>query len=267
MKLTSILTFTQTINPDCFMTNKTNTVAPKQVLSMAIWPVIFISQVVVAALIAWHLLAQFSFAYPLAYDALDIDQHIAKFGPLNRYRPDFETTDKAQHLELFAAIGNAIQNDGKGLADITYTTGKGREIKLLRNAEVVHLEDVAKLVNVFYLTGAGAVILLIASLGIAWHQKLKIPSLKAIAIGVGFFVLSVLLIVFGVGPKDLFYWLHVQVFPPDHEWFFYYQDSLMTTLMKAPQVFGFIGAVLGGLLLIFWVLEIIAMRVILKSKN
>ena len=37
--------------------------------------------------------------------------------------------------------------------------------------------------------------------------------------------------------------MHEMVFPDDHQWFFYYQDSLMTTLMKAPDIFFAIGAV------------------------
>ncbi|MFN2223885.1 MAG: DUF1461 domain-containing protein, partial [Candidatus Promineifilaceae bacterium] len=30
--------------------------------------------------------------------------------------------------------------------------------------------------------------------------------------------------------------------PPGHQWFFYYQDSLMTTMMKAPVLFAGIAA-------------------------
>jgi len=46
-----------------------------------------------------------------------------------------------------------------------------------------------------------------------------------------------------IGPVKVFYAAHNAVFPPGHEWFFYYQDSLMTTLMKAPDLFGFIAVV------------------------
>jgi hypothetical protein len=34
------------------------------------------------------------------------------------------------------------------------------------------------------------------------------------------------------------------VFPEGHQWFFYYQDSLMSTLMKAPYLFGYIALAL-----------------------
>jgi hypothetical protein len=51
-------------------------------------------------------------------------------------------------------------------------------------------------------------------------------------------VIAVLLI----GPKTVFYTLHTWVFPAGHAWFFYYQDSLMTTLMQAPNLFAGIAA-------------------------
>jgi hypothetical protein len=36
--------------------------------------------------------------------------------------------------------------------------------------------------------------------------------------------------------------LHTVVFPADHQWFFYYKDSLMASLMKAPDIFAAIAA-------------------------
>ena len=49
------------------------------------------------------------------------------------------------------------------------------------------------------------------------------------------------------GPTAVFYQLHIWIFPDDHQWFFYYQESLMSTMMKAPDLFGGIGATIGGL--------------------
>ena len=51
------------------------------------------------------------------------------------------------------------------------------------------------------------------------------------------------IVIFAVGAHDVFKAMHEMVFPDDHQWFFYYQDSLMTTLMKAPDIFFAIGAV------------------------
>ncbi|MDZ7747429.1 MAG: hypothetical protein U5K43_00040 [Halofilum sp. (in: g-proteobacteria)] len=55
---------------------------------------------------------------------------------------------------------------------------------------------------------------------------------------------------FAVGPVDLFYWLHEQVFPPDHQWFFHYQESLMSMMMRAPDLFGAIAVLWLALTLV-----------------
>ncbi len=254
------------------MTSKSN--KPQQtlesrpsLLALVLWPVLFISQLLTAALFSWHLLAQFDFAYPWAYHMLAIDQHIEKFGPTNRFRPHFETTTQAQHFDLFAQISVAIQNSGKGFAKITYLTDKNQTYTLLRNAEVVHLQDVANLVDVFYAAGIVALLLLIATMAVAKTKQLQLPTLKAIGLGIVGFILATTIPLFVIGPKQVFYWLHVQIFPPDHKWFFYYQESLMTTLMKAPDLFSFIGAVMASIFLMFWVLEIIGLRFLLKNKS
>ena len=44
------------------------------------------------------------------------------------------------------------------------------------------------------------------------------------------------------GFTEVFYYLHTVVFPENHQWFFYYRDSLMATLMKAPDIFSAIAA-------------------------
>ncbi|MFB0999964.1 MAG: hypothetical protein QMC13_06995, partial [Colwellia sp.] len=52
----------------------------------------------------------------------------------------------------------------------------------------------------------------------------------------------VLLLMFSIfGFTEIFYYLHTVVFPDDHQWFFYYQESLMSSLMKAPDLFAGIG--------------------------
>ncbi len=58
---------------------------------------------------------------------------------------------------------------------------------------------------------------------------------------------AMILLVLVIGRARCFYQFHVWIFPDDHQWFFYYQESLMSTLMKAPVLFGYIAAVLVGL--------------------
>ena len=50
-----------------------------------------------------------------------------------------------------------------------------------------------------------------------------------------------------IGAKRVFYSLHDLIFPAEHQWFFYYQDSLMSTMMKAPDFFAYVAAALAVL--------------------
>jgi hypothetical protein len=43
------------------------------------------------------------------------------------------------------------------------------------------------------------------------------------------------------------------VFPEGHKWFFYYQDSLMSTVLKAPDSFIYFGVILGIFALLVFV--------------
>ena len=56
-----------------------------------------------------------------------------------------------------------------------------------------------------------------------------------------------LALVFSIGPKAVFYQLHVWIFPGRESVVLLLQDSLMSTLMKAPPyLFGGIGAAIAG---------------------
>jgi hypothetical protein len=62
------------------------------------------------------------------------------------------------------------------------------------------------------------------------------------------------------GPMTVFYALHDRLFPPGHPWFFYYEDSLMTLLMQAPTLFGYIAVALVALALALWLGLLYLMR-------
>lgn len=216
------------------------------------WPVFFTCQLIALALVSWHLLAQFHFAYPTGYQLLGLDKHIAEYAPLNRFKADFESTAPAEHWRLFGEISDAVQSSGKGLGDISYTLKTGARTPLMHEAEIIHLQDVANLIDVFYLTGIISLLLWMGLIAYAYHKKLKLPSVKKILLGflAGFALVTIMILV--IGPTAVFYWFHVQVFPDGHQWFFYYQDSLMTTLMKAPDIFAFIALLLLSLLILLW---------------
>jgi len=76
-------------------------------------------------------------------------------------------------------------------------------------------------------------------------------------------LIMITLVVFMVwGAKAIFYQLHIMIFPTDHQWFFYYQDSLMSTLMKAPDLFaGIAMQILGLSVVIFIVVGLVFKKV------
>lgn len=203
--------------------------------------------------------AQFHFAYPLGYQILGLEEHIAEFAPLNRYKKDFELSSKTEHWRLFGEISDAIQNSGKGLKDIHYTLGNGQQTAFLHQAEITHLQDVSNLINHFYAIGIISGITWLLLLAMAWRFKLAFPPLIKIFLGfISILSLTGMLVIL-IGAKKVFYWFHTQIFPNNHQWFFYYQDSLMTTLMKAPDIFAFIALVLILLLILCWGLSYWAM--------
>ena len=151
-----------------------------------------------------------------------------------------------QHLHLFSGIVDAVHAQGDGLAELEFTDDRGRTKPLLREPEIVHLQDVANLIDV--LSVAGAVSLLIAAIGTFMLVRRRVViQWKQQGLLLGGLLAAVGLVLLIAGPTAVFYQLHIWIFPDDHQWFFYYQESLMSTMMKAPDLFGGIGATIGGL--------------------
>jgi hypothetical protein len=235
--------------------------------SYLIWPCVFIGQFLATSLLAWHLLAQISFAYPLGYKMLGLEQHIAEFAPINRHKQGFAKTKPEDHWELFAQITQAVQHGGEGLAKISYPLPNGTREPLMHQAEIIHLQDVSNLINKFYAVGIAGGILWIVAFAIAMHQRASFPSLRRILLGFCGGIFAITTLVLTVGATKVFYWFHTKIFPDGHQWFFYYEDSLMTTLMKAPDIFAFIAVLLLTVLITFWALGTWGMLRLLKRNT
>ncbi len=221
-----------------------------------LWPCFLLCHWLTAGLLAWHILAQVNFAYPVIYEGLDIEAHIAEFAPQNRHRENFHHTTPDEHRALFAQINQAIHRDPQQLANITYTDDTGQRHTLMHRDEIVHLQDVARLVDGLYTLGTIALGGLVITGALLWRARSRFPRPHRVAAGTLGVIVAVAALVLTLGPKRVFYTLHEWIFPPDHPWFFYYQDSLMTTLMKAPDLFGVIAIGLLGLWLLLWGLSL-----------
>ncbi len=214
-----------------------------EVLQQAGWFVVLLSVVVAALLLSWFLWANWDYGFEFWYDFYAIESHIDRYGPQNRYILGLDAVSPAEHMRLFSEISYAVSHHGAGLADISFEY-QGKQQQLLRAPEIVHLEDVAHLIdNLRVLLYVSSMIVIAGS---AWLLFLKVQTEWQIqSIILAGVALSIAVWLWLVGPKEVFYQIHIWVFPPDHDWFFYYQDSLMSTLMKAPYLFGGIATIIA----------------------
>lgn len=213
----------------------------------------FIAAALLASLyLSWRVLAAADFLYPWLYDVAEIGAHIDEFAPQNRYRERFEETTREERVRLFAAIAHAIRHDGRGLELIRYRDADGETLGiLLRPPERVHLRDVARLVTILETAGLIALAILAFQLVYLRRRRRRLPAAGRLLGLTSLGILGAVIVVLLLGPRDVFYKMHVWVFPADHQWFFYYQESLMSTLMKAPFLFGYIAVALLVLAIVF----------------
>lgn len=199
-----------------------------------------ISGLFVALAMSWLLLASMNFSYPIWLDHMGVSEAIDRFGPENNFKKGFHKTTREQRVELFEAINHSIHQGGKGLAEIEFTVEGEVTQKMLREPEVEHLQDVANLIDVGKVFALLSLVLWLAVWGYLAYFKRAIPSfVKQMLVIVGVLSLVSASVVL-YGAVDVFYALHIMIFPEGHQWFFYYQDSLMSTLMYAPFLFGWI---------------------------
>lgn len=202
-----------------------------------LWLIFSISTLIFSLGISWQINKTFNFTYSLWYQALNIEQHIATYAPQNKYgKTDFIRTNKQQRVTLFQSVVTAINNNGVGLENITYQAGN-KVNSLFTQAEVLHLQDVSTLVSNLVMVWLLNLIPLTILTLLYLTKKLTLPSLKLKLATLCMFVASILLGFLLLGFKKIFYYFHTLVFPDNHQWFFYYQESLMSTFMKAPDLF------------------------------
>jgi uncharacterized membrane protein len=228
------------------------------IVAAALWLSLFL---------AWQTLSQVDFLYPQLYELMDIDDTVRKYGPQNRFKQGFGATGDQEHFRLFGLIVDAINDNGKGLRQLQYHNGGGKPIDyLLREPEIVHLRDVATLLDGLRRFSWIALGILVIGMTLAKRKGLRLPTIPRVLLSVTAVIAIVALAIALYGPKDFFYAWHTLVFPADHQWFFYYQDSLMTTMMKAPDLFGYIAVLLVLMMLMFFLLILFGIRWLLKPS-
>ncbi|MFT6261161.1 MAG: putative membrane protein [Crocinitomicaceae bacterium] len=229
-----------------------------------------ISSFVCALFISWVLMASVDFAYPMLHDSMNITQHVEKYGPQNHYRNNFENTDRIERIRLFTAINDSIHSQGHGLDKIEYydkTTLK-RIDTLLHRSEIIHLKDVAALIDAFRFTALAGLIIWVGLILLLYKKNIPPPNLKQQTLSTLAIVIFSALLILVIGPVTVFYAFHEWLFPANHKWFFYYQESLMTILMKAPFLFGYIAILITLLTIpVFIVMNMLAVKLLDNSNK
>lgn len=203
------------------------------------WFLLLLSLALSSLYVSWQALATVDYGYAAWYDLLHINKTIETEGPRNHIRPWFQATSRTERERLFRGIAVAVNNNGKGLEKLVYHNRTGRALGLLLTAEeITHLDDVARLVAGFRIVGwSSAGLFLMLSIA-ALLRRLQLPQPRRIAIGLFIVLTSVALSLSLLGPVKVFYALHKMIFPAGHKWFFYYNESLMSMMMQAPNLFG-----------------------------
>jgi len=131
---------------------------------------------------------------------------------------------------------------------------------LLHEAEIIHLKDVARLISfLIKLLVFSSAVWLVYSAYLVKTQS-AFPKLTAQVSGFALVAVLVLAIILAFGWETTFNQLHIWIFPAEHQWFFYYQDSLMSTMMWAPHLFSYIGLAWAALTSVFFIALLLAQR-------
>jgi len=188
--------------------------------------------------LSWQVNKSVNFFYGFWYSQLNIEHVIKTYVPQNTQgKKDFANTDTQQHLRSFNQIVNEIHNSGQGLSELSYLNENNQNRILLTKSEVIHLQDVSVLINRLRSVSAINFMLLVIIVGGVYYIKQPEPPRKDKYIAVIMPSALIFIVLGAFGFTDVFYYLHTLVFPDNHQWFFYYQESLMSSLMKAPDLF------------------------------
>lgn len=228
-----------------------------------LWLTFSLSLLIFSAGVSWQLSKSANFFYDVWYQTLDINDVVVKHVPKNTQgKRDFPRNDTSLHSQKFADIVGAIHQQGDGLTTISYVNKQGLSQKLLTKSEVQHLQDVANLIDSLKTLWWLNLLLLIAFIYFycakcvlqsrykALAIILRIPNVKQKLFAITVLALLIVISFISWGFTEIFYYLHTVVFPENHQWFFYYNDSLMATLMKAPDIFAAIAIQLTFITLI-----------------
>jgi hypothetical protein len=110
-----------------------------------------------AILSSWYICYSNDFYYPMAYVSADIGGHIQRKAQSDKEYETFASAGGGQHVSLFHRLLQSIEQGGKGLDALSFSSGKASH-RFLNSAEAESLKDIAdvlvllkKMVRPFFL--------------------------------------------------------------------------------------------------------------------
>jgi len=233
-----------------------------------LWLLFLLFTFMVTLPISWLGMAKADFFYSSLYDSIGIDSHIQRYAPRNRFnKAEFEKTTRDERLILFHGVVKAIHDKGSGLESLAYIQHSNKEkVPLFTEAEVIHLKDVANLIEKSKSITTVVILIWLASILWLLFKRIKLPSAGRFGL-LALASLGSLALILSLGPEKVFNQLHIWAFPDNHQWFFYYEDSLMSTMMKAPDLFAYISVIWGLLSGLLTVILLKSMHLIQLSRR
>lgn len=230
------------------------------------WGLFLILTFVITLPMSWWVLAKANFTYAYLHDAINISENIDRYAPKNiNGKLHFESTSKDTRVALFKGIVDAIQQQGKGLTELSYLDPNTQSsIRLLTVAEVTHLQDVANLIDKLKVMVFALAIFWLIVVLILWKRRKALPSAVQLLISATLIIVLCGAIL-SIGPEAIFNQLHIWIFPKNHQWFFYYEESLMSTMMKAPDLFAYIAGMMALLSLFLTTIIIKLLKVLIPK--
>ncbi len=217
------------------------------------WLLLFPGLLVISLYLSWQVLASQNFLYGFFYDHTELEEFIEYFAPMNRYKPEFQYTNREERIRLFSEVLKSVEDEGKGLEKIVFYSSQGKRLGVLfHEREINHLRLVSSLIEKFKWFAYLNFFIVFCCIWIILGRRIQAPEAQRIVIAYTGLLIVVIALVMLISPARIFTLFHQIFFPETDQWFFYYQDSLMTTLMMAPKLFGYFAMVWSLLACVFF---------------
>jgi len=186
---------------------------------------------------------------------MDLQGNVLEYAPKNTNgKEDFVYVSGPIQQKMFIQMLKAIEHDGEGLSEIVYPSGYSSTKRFLTSEELAHLQDVSGVISLLKSFWKLMLVMLLLAVGLMFYGSYPPLYLSTILWSISLLSGALYIVAKVFGLVNIFYGVHKLIFPAGHKWFFYYEESLMSTLLRAPDSFLVFGIILGFFTLVSFVI-------------